>query len=251
MTGTQALAYPGRGSTGSRALAVAGLLAAAWVAGVVVVAGAGWFGAGGDGPPWPLVLAAVVPVAVLAQALRRPAVAGPVLGLDPQLVVAVQLWRVVGAAFLFGWADGTLDAAFAVPAGIGDIATGVAALVVLTRLRAGTLTRRGFVAFTALGVGDFAVALATGALVRPEAIEQLPWVLFPALAVPTFSLAHLISWRQLYRSLQPGPRVSATSPRSTAASARASRSGTGRVVDGSAWNPSSRTLATDSSRRSA
>ena len=199
---TQAAA--GGPATGSFPIVATGtvgmvVISALWVTSIVVVARAGWFAAGGDGPPWPVVLAVLVPVTLAAVALRRRPIAQAVLGLDPQLVVAIQLWRVVGAAFLFGWADGTLHATFAIPAGIGDIATGLAALVVVARMRAGTLTRRAVLTFTALGIGDFVVALATGAVVRIDAVEQLPWVLFPALAVPAFSVAHLITWLQLGR----------------------------------------------------
>src|SRR5687768_13938858 len=63
------------------------------------------------------------------------------LSLDLRLLLAAQLWRVIGIAFLFALAFGKLPAGFAVPAGIGDLATGIAALAVVLALGNGTLTR--------------------------------------------------------------------------------------------------------------
>lgn len=89
------------------------------------------------------------------------------------------------------------------PAGIGDVATGVAALFALAALVGGNLSRRRLVAFTALGLGDFVVAVTAGALiVRPDALEELRWVLFPTIAVPFFAMAHVVTWGQLA-----GPRT--------------------------------------------
>jgi len=84
------------------------------------------------------------------------------LALDLRLVLAAQLWRVIGVAFLFALAFGQLPAGFAVPAGLGDLATGIAALAVVLSLGNRSLTRSRLYAFTALGVIDFLVADATG-----------------------------------------------------------------------------------------
>ena len=45
-------------------------------------------------------------------------------------LVGIQVLRVIGAIFLVLWADGQLPWQFALPAGIGDVATGVLAVVV-------------------------------------------------------------------------------------------------------------------------
>ena len=173
------------------------LLMAGWVATVVVVATVDGFVADPSLPPWPILLAVAIPIGVFLAGLRVPSIRRTVLGADPRLWLAVQLWRVVGAAFLFGWAGGDLDGAFAVPAGVGDIATGLAALWLLSRVVADAVSHRHLVAFTALGVGDFAVAVVTGALFRPDGLETLPWVLFPTLAVPFFLVVHIVNWMQL------------------------------------------------------
>lgn len=187
-------------------------IAVIWVGAVVVIAAADGFVAAPSLPPWPILLAVVIPVGLFVLSLRNPPIRRAVLGTDPRIWLALQLWRVVGAAFLFGWAGGDLDAGFAVPAGIGDIATGVAALWLLTLVIRhddgggsgngngngnGGLRNRHVVAFTALGMGDFALAVLAGALLRPDGLETLPWILFPALAVPFFTMVHIVNWMQL------------------------------------------------------
>ena len=172
-------------------------IAVTWVVAVVAVAATGGFVVGTGTPPWPILAAVVGPLAAFAALWRVPGVSRVILGIDPVLVVAVQLWRVVGGAFLFGWTAGDLDAEFAIPAGVGDIATGLAALLLLGVLRRRSLTRSHLVGFTALGVGDFTIAVVTGAVIGPDGLEMLPWVLFPALAVPIFSIVHILNWVQL------------------------------------------------------
>ncbi|MFQ5557708.1 MAG: hypothetical protein ACE5GB_09420 [Acidimicrobiales bacterium] len=134
----------------------------------------------------------LVPLAALAGLHRLRSVRDHLLGIDPRLVLGVQLGRVIGAASLLGWTLDDLDAGFALPADIADLATGVAAAGALAALVSGTLTRRRLVLFTTLGLGDFAVAAVTDALiVRPEALEELRWILFPTPAVPFFAVAHI------------------------------------------------------------
>lgn len=189
-----------RSGTDRSVLAVLGAAGGVWVAAVLAVAALGWLET--DLPlPIPLAVAVAVPVTVLAGAFRlSERFRASVLALDHRLVLATQLWRVVGAAFLFGWVAGELPAGFAVPAGVGDVATGVAALVVLGALLRGTLTRARLWAFTALGLGDFVVAVILATALQPERLEQLPWALFPALAVPAFTALHLLALAQAARA---------------------------------------------------
>jgi hypothetical protein len=115
------------------------------------------------------------------------------LSLDLRLVLAAQLWRVIGIAFLFALAFGQLPAGFAVPAGVGDIATGIAALAVVLSLGNGSLTRGRLYAFTALGVTDFLVANATGLSLEPPALTAWPLAIFPTLMIPFFAVLHLVA----------------------------------------------------------
>jgi hypothetical protein len=54
-----------------------------------------------------------------------------VLGVGLRLLTAVQTWRVLGGMFLFLYAFNLRPALFAFPAGLGDVAVGVAAVFVL------------------------------------------------------------------------------------------------------------------------
>jgi len=70
---------------------------------------------------------------------------------------------VAGVVFLFYLALGHLPALFALPAGVGDIAAGIAAPLVARRLAQGT-GRRAALWFNAFGLTDLVVALTLGAL---------------------------------------------------------------------------------------
>lgn len=186
---------PGDPRRGSRRPGLAtGVILAVWAGGIVLAILAGAFDRD-DGPARLAMPAAVViPVAAVAVLFRvSPRFREYLLALDLRLVVAAQLWRVVGIAFLFALAFGELPAGFAVPAGVGDIATGIAALAAVAALDAGTLTRRRLYAFTALGLTDFLVAFVTGPLLAPPALTQWPLAIFPTFMVPFFIVLHLVA----------------------------------------------------------
>jgi hypothetical protein len=100
---------------------------------------------------------------------------------------------VIGIAFAFALAYGQLPAEFAVPAAVGDLATGTAALAVVLALGNGTLTRGRLYAFTALGVGDFLVANAIGLTPELQALTVWPVAIFPVIMVPFFAVLHLVA----------------------------------------------------------
>ena len=132
-------------------------------------------------------------------------------------------FRVAGVAFLIYMALGHLPALFALPAGLGDIATGFAAPLVARRLARGT-GRRAVVRFTAFGLTDLVVALSLGALtgfgllsITPSGapITELPLALVPTVGVPLLITLHITSLVALRRS--PRPAASAVVPRVAAA----------------------------------
>jgi hypothetical protein len=164
-----------------------------WASAVLLAINAGVYEDMGE-PPLLLLVTVAAPIVVFGLAYAASAnVRDTVLGLDPRLVIGAQSWRVVGAVFLFALAFGRLPAEFAIPAGWGDIATGVAALPVLISLTSGTLTRVRLYAFTALGAGDFLAAIIAGLSLRPHELDLWPLVIFPTIAVPFFSVLHLIA----------------------------------------------------------
>jgi hypothetical protein len=166
---------------------------AIWSGVVMTAIVAGVFAGGG---PSRLLLPAsqAIPIAAVAILYRAwPRFRSYLLTLDLRIVLAAQLWRVIGIAFLFALAFDHLPAGFAVPAGVGDIVTGIAALTVVLALDNGSLTRRRLYAFTALGVGDFLVANATGLFLEPSALTAWPLAVFPTIMIPFFAVLHLVA----------------------------------------------------------
>jgi hypothetical protein len=158
----------------------------------------------GEAVPWFLV-ALVGALISLLLATRIPIVsrilAGP--GTTARLALPHTL-RVVGVLFLIAMAQGHLPAAFALPAGLGDIAIGVAAPFVARRL-ARDAGRTGAVRFNLLGILDLVVAGIIGFLllglveVTPSTapLALLPLALIPTAAVPLAVALHIISLQQL------------------------------------------------------
>lgn len=124
--------------------------------------------------------------------------------------VAIQIYRVFGVIFLLLYFAGMLPGAFALPAGIGDIAVGLAAAVVAYLYATGY--RRACLAvliWNVLGIADLVLAVAAGFLSSPgpfhvlardhpnTMITAFPLVLIPTFAVPLSILLHLASLRVL------------------------------------------------------
>jgi hypothetical protein len=153
----------------------------------------------GEGVPWFLVAVAGTLITLLL-ATRIPLVsrilAAP--GTAARLVLPHTL-RVVGVLFLIVMAQGHLPAAFALPAGLGDIAIGVAAPFVASRLACGT-GRAGAIRFNVLGILDLVVAGIIGFLLLPstEPLTLLPLALIPTTAVPLAVALHIVSLRRLH-----------------------------------------------------
>lgn len=112
--------------------------------------------------------------------------------------------RVLGILFLIALAQGTLPAAFALPAGLGDIATGIAAILLARRW-----TRTRAIWFNVFGLLDLVVAVTLGLLgglaahpvlvLHPStlAMTLLPLALIPTAVVPLDAALHVISLARL------------------------------------------------------
>jgi hypothetical protein len=195
------------GLGGRRAALLAGaaaVLFGGWLTASAVIAGNGWY----HTLPW-------FPVAVtgylgLLLALRRIPVVARALS-APGMASRLELPhtpRVAGVAFLLYLALGHLPALFALPAGLGDIAAGIAAPLVACRLAQGT-GRRAALWFNAFGMTDLVTALTLGALtgfqllnITPSGapISELPLALIPTAAVPLLFALHITSVSALARA---------------------------------------------------
>ena len=182
------------------------LLLVVWF-GLAAIAGVtGVFAAGPDHLLRPVAFAVIGPVALfLALYAASPGFRGFVLSRDLRVVTMLQAWRVVGFGFLLLYAHGVLPGLFAWPAGLGDVAVGLGAPLVMLALTRdpGFAASRGFVVWNWLGLADFAVALGTAALasgaipalvaggVTSAPMEVWPLYLFPGFFVPLFIFLHL------------------------------------------------------------
>jgi hypothetical protein len=206
-----------RGST----VQVATVLLATWFVLALVLAVTGFYRTREvDLPRLPL---ALLPAALGGVFLWRSNAIAPLLAAAPQgWLVGVQGYRVVGVSFLVLWATGYLPAVFAVPAGLGDVAVGVMALVLLRFARARRPRLVGV--WNLLGLVDFVVAFTTGFLSVPTPLRPVPAdassiliTMFPLVMIPTYLvplsiLLHVASLRKLARERSASRASGAGSP---------------------------------------
>ena len=134
-------------------------------------------------------------------------------------------------AFLLYLALGRLPALFALPAGLGDIAAGIAAPLVALRLAQGT-GRRAAVWHNAFGLTDLVTALALGALtgfgllhITPSSapLTELPLALIPTAVVPLLFALHITSLSALARAPRPASSAVVAEPLATSTNTAATR----------------------------
>jgi hypothetical protein len=192
-------------------LAVAAVLAT-WIAIVWALAARGAFQQPiGNVPTLPIAI--FVPILLGSIVLTRWQAVASLLDATPaSWLVGIQVYRILGGMFLVDWLHGNLPAAFALPAGIGDVATGLLALPAATWIASGLpIGRKIALRWNLLGLIDFAVAVTMGMLTSPgpahllaldhpnTLIATFPTALVPAFIVPFSTLLHLLSLRQLSR----------------------------------------------------
>jgi hypothetical protein len=137
--------------------------------------------------------------------------------MPPAWLIAVQFYRVLGLIFLWPmWSSGVLSGTFALPAGIGDVLTGLAAPLVawaVARRRPGS---HGLaVAWNWFGIADLVVAPAAAVLAHSTNVGRFPLVVVPLfLGPPLGILTHIYSLRNL--RISRNAAVSASRPSSVA-----------------------------------
>jgi hypothetical protein len=125
-----------------------------------------------------------------------------------QSLVALHVWRMLGNTFLILFALGKLPALFALPAGLGDIAAGLAAPFVARRLHEPG-GRSWALGWNVFGLLDLIVAIGLGVTVNqgplqvfrtdPSAVVMtgFPMALVPTFMVPMSMLLHILSLQYL------------------------------------------------------
>jgi hypothetical protein len=163
------------------------------------------------GTTLPIVLSGLlIPPIVAAIGLwRSDNVARLVSAIPLHWLVAAQVYRVAGGIVLVLWADGRMPWQFALPAGIGDLTTGIVAIVVAARLAQNAIgARMATYAWCLFGIADIVIAAIMGAMTSPAAahllalktpnllIESYPLVMHPFYGVPLGLMLHgLVLWR--------------------------------------------------------
>jgi len=164
--------------------------------------------------PLPLLPAAIfLPVIVGVPPLLLSKRVGQVLdAMSETWLIALQIYRILGVQWLAYWMRGLLPTIFALPAGAGDVLTGLFALPAAIAVAAGTARgRRTAITWNIFGLADFAVAITLGMITSPGqfqlivssvsgvGVDAFPNVLTLAFVVPSSVLLHVLSIRQLLR----------------------------------------------------
>jgi hypothetical protein len=174
-----------------------------------------------DGPPeaLPRIAYAILPLAIGYLAyLTIPSVRAVIEEIPLHWMIGVQLYRAIGVVFLVEWMLGVLPGEFALPAGIGDVAIGLAAPFVAALVKRDAPGARGAaILWNVLGVADLVVALTMGVLTSPGplhrlaldnpnfAVTRLPLVVVPTIAVPFSILLHFFSLHRLLSGVHASP----------------------------------------------
>jgi hypothetical protein len=190
---------------------------------------ADWLGRSGIYDPRPdglplLPIAIAAPLIVgLALTLRSSRLAAVLDAIPSSWLIGVQVYRVLGLVFLLQLARGLAPWQFALPAGIGDVATGLLALPVASSIMArGISAGPKAVAWNLFGIADLVFAIAMGALTTPGPVQALafdapngfayPLVMIPTFAVPLSLILHGLSLRQLLRRKAHAPSAGHAPP---------------------------------------
>ncbi len=118
----------------------------------------------------------------------------------PAWLVGAQAYRAIGVMFLWPFlARGALPAGFAVPAGIGDVLTGLAAPFVARAVaRRHPGAHAWAVRWNWFGILDLVVAVAAAVLTQTTNVNRFPLVIVPLfLGPPLGILTHVYSLRNL------------------------------------------------------
>lgn len=187
----------------------------AWFGVVLGLSLAGIFDVAAGTPPLLLLLAITTPILVYAidWSFFNGVLFDGIHQLERPTAILLQTERVLGGAFLIEFARGHLPSGFALPAGLGDVAIGLAAPWVADNL----VMKKPYAIKVArlwnyLGLFDLVLAVSMGVThgdsllgifaqdVSMRLITQYPLCLIPTWAVPLAVMLHLRSLQSLRRS---------------------------------------------------
>jgi hypothetical protein len=198
-------ALPGGRARQSRWIIGSAVVAAAWLVGVFLLGAAGAFRNDALPPRIPMALVATLLTGYLL--LFSPIFRRIVAAVPQHWLIGIQTFRILGSAWLVRYFAGQLPGLFALPAGIGDVATGLLAPFVAYAWYSGKPYARGAaIALNLFGMADLVNAVTLGALTGGGGGIVFPMVLIPAYGVPRAFLIHSYSLIGLLRRTSQQPR---------------------------------------------
>jgi hypothetical protein len=190
-------ALPGENSRRLRWIVGSAAVLVVWLIGVMLLAANDVFRT--DGPGIPVALLTTLAggyVLLLSRTFRA------IIGRIPQhWLIGVQTFRILGSVFLVRYFEGEVAGLFAIPAGVGDVLTGLFAPLVAYWWVAGKpYARTAAIAWNLFGMVDLVNAVVLGAITGGGGGGIVfPIVLIPTYAVPRAFLVHSYSLIGLLR----------------------------------------------------
>lgn len=167
------------------------LVLAAWLFAIMLLAGNNFFSSGVLPPRIPMTMGLTLAFGYLL--LFSTSFRGIIAAIPQHWLIGIQAFRVLGGVFIVRYLQGELPALFAIPAGVGDVLTGMFAPLVAYWLYSGKSYARGAaIAWNLFGMADLINAVAIGVSIGGSGIV-FPIVLIPIYAVPRAFLIHSYS----------------------------------------------------------
>lgn len=128
-----------------------------------------------------------------------------IASIPPHWLIAIQTSRIFGAIFLVRWWQGEAPAVFAIPAGVGDVLTGLfAPLVAYWWYTGKPYARAAAILWNLFGMADYVNATIIGYAIQGAGLV-FPIVLIPIYATPRGFLIHSYSLIGLLKGILKQP----------------------------------------------
>jgi len=190
-------ALPGEKSRRLRWTVGSAAVLVAWLVGVMLLAANDVFRT--DAPRIPVALLTTLAAGYLLLSSRT--FRAIISSIPQHWLIGIQTFRILGGVFLVRYFQGELSGVFAIPAGVGDVLTGLFAPLVAYWWVAGKpYARTAAIAWNLFGMADLVNAVVLGALTGGGGGGIVfPMVLLPTYAVPRAFLVHSYSLIGLLR----------------------------------------------------
>lgn len=200
---------PLRGRPGSAAAAIAAGAIIVWLPVTLGLIHAGFYSS--PGHPLNIVVGVMAPIGIaVALWLVMPGLRSFAATIPLHWLIRAQVYRIIGGVFLLMFAAGRIPAAFALPAGFGDMIVGLGALYVAGRVNTNAANWRvASLEWSVVGIIDLIAALTLGFGCAPTPLQfihtttstrllgEFPLALFPTFLVPCALILHALALRAL------------------------------------------------------